>query len=866
MLVKGTRTPLRSKTRSSRTMTTDKLSLAQAASLLAGKDLWHTQGIPSHNIPSLRLSDGPNGVRGSRTFNGSKTGCFPCASALAASWDVDLLRDVGSEMGRQAKAKGVHLVLAPTVNIHRSPLGGRNFEAFSEDPSLSGYLASSLISGIQEQGVGATVKHFVCNDVETDRTKVDVIVQERALREIYLKPFEIVVREAKPWAVMASYNKVNGLHVSESKDLLDGVLRKEWGFDGVIMSDWWGSYSTSESLNATLDIEMPGAPVWRGAERITRAVGCGKVKEETVRASAKRVLDLVTKAMQSGTPQDAPQGEADSPAYRELTRRAAASSVVLLKNEKSILPLQLDGRPKIAVIGPNAVKNVSSGGGSASVDAYHYVSALEGIRAGCAGKASVLFAHGCYSDEMLPLMKTVTGAGTEGLDIKLFPHPFDFDAQPLPPPAATVTSKTPRMFFFDCLPPVALPITWALCEGTFEPEVTGEYDFGVATTGRAKLFVEGQLVVDNWSDQRASRNFFGMGTPEVKGRIAMTAGQQYKVSIQYSCISALPDRQPGLLGGGILRIGARLVVEKADLLAEAVQLASAADVVILCLGTDSERETEGFDRITMSLPEEQDELANAVLGASNRVVVVNFSGSPVAMPWASNATTILQAWFLGSELGNGLADVLLGNVNPSGKLPVSFPATLEQNPSYGNFPGRDAVIRYEEGLLVGYRHYTTKGVPALFPFGHGLSYTTFEYSNLTASGESFTPQGGSIAFTVVNSGAVPGDAVVQLYISPLSSTDVRPVRELKGFLKLSNLLPGEARSADLSLLPEHLAYWDEASSSWVVESGCYRLSLGHSSVSMAIETEIVVEERVEWRGTSPSPTSPDMLSDIKPRY
>ncbi|KAL2838660.1 beta-glucosidase precursor [Aspergillus pseudodeflectus] len=820
-------------------MTIDKLSLAQAASLLAGKDLWHTQAIPSHNIPSLRLSDGPNGVRGSRTFNGSKTGCFPCASALAASWDVDLLREIGSEMGRQAKAKGVHLVLAPTVNIHRSPLGGRNFEAFSEDPFLSGYLASSLVSGLQEQGVGATVKHFVCNDVETDRTKVDVIVQERALREIYLKPFEIVVRKAKPWAVMASYNKVNGLHVSESKDLLDRVLRKEWGFDGVIMSDWWGSYSTSESLNASLDIEMPGAPIWRGADRITRAVGCGKVSEDTVRASAKRVLDLVNKAIVSGTPENAHQEEADSPAYRELNRRAAASSVVLLKNEKSILPLQLDIRPRIAVIGPNAIKNVSSGGGSASVNAYHYVSALDGIKARVADKASVSFAHGCYSDEMLPLMKTVTATGIEGLDIKLFPHPFDFDVQPHPPPSATVISENSRMFFFDCLPPVALPITWALLDGIFEPEVSGHYDFGVATTGRAKLFVDDQMVVDNWTEQEASRAFFGMGTPEIKGRIAMTAGRRYKVSIQYSCISALPDRQPGHLGGGILRIGARPAVEKAELLAEAVQMASTADVVILCLGTDSERETEGFDRKTMSLPEEQDELANAVLNASDRVVVVNLSGSPVAMPWASKATTIVQAWFLGSELGNGLADVLLGNVNPSGKLPVSFPVTLEQNPSFGNFPGENAVIRYEEGLLVGYRHYTTQGVPTLFPFGHGLSYTTFEYSDLTVSSQKFTPQGSSIAFTVTNSGALPGDAVVQLYISPLSSTVARPVRELKAFLKLSSLLPGEARSSKLSLSPEHLAYWDDIHHSWVIESGRYRLSLGHSSVIMAIETEIM---------------------------
>ncbi|KAJ0418579.1 glycosyl hydrolase family 3 N terminal domain-containing protein [Aspergillus carlsbadensis] len=837
-------------------MTVDKISLAQAASLLAGKGLWHTQDIPSHHIPSLR-TDLPS----SRTFNGSKTACFPCASALAATWDRNLVREIGSEMGRQAKAKGVHLVLAPTVNIHRSPLGGRNFEAFSEDPLLSGYLASSLISGMQEQGVGATVKHFVCNDVETDRTKVDVIVQERALREIYLKPFEIVIRKAKPWAVMASYNKVNGLHVSESKHLLDAVLRKEWGFDGVIMSDWWGSYSTSESVNATLDLEMPGAPVWRGADRITRAVACGKVDEKTVRASAKRVLDLVDKAMESGIPENAPQEGADSPDYRELNRRAAASSVVLLKNENHILPLLLESRPKIAVIGPNAIKNVSSGGGSASVNAYHYVSALDGIKVGVADKASVSFAHGCYSDEMLPLMQTVTASGAQGLEIKLFPHPFDFDVQPQPPPVATVTSETWRMFFFDCLPPVALPITWARCEGIFEAESSGEYDFGVATTGRAKLFVDDQLVVDNWSEQKASRAFFGMGTTEVKGRIAMTAGRQYKVSVQYSCISALPDRQPGHLGGGILRVGARLAVERADLVAEAVRLASAADVVVLCLGTDSERETEGFDRTTMSLPEEQDELANSVLDVSDRVVVVNFSGSPVAMPWASRAAAIVQAWFLGSELGNGLADVLLGNVNPSGKLPVSFPVALEQNPSYGNFPGENAVIRYDEGLLVGYRHYTTRGVPPLFPFGHGLSYTTFEYSSLTVSSQPFPLQGCSIAFSVRNSGSLPGDAVVQLYVSPPSSTVARPVRELKGFLKLPNLVPGEARSMDLSLLPEHLAYWDEAINAWVVESGRYRVSLGHSSVSMAIETELMVEKQFEWRGTSP-----DTLSVIRPKY
>ncbi|KAL2839432.1 glycoside hydrolase superfamily [Aspergillus pseudodeflectus] len=737
-------------------MTIDKLSFAQAASLIAGKDLWHTQAIPSHNIPSLRLSDGPKGLPD-------------------VQWQQDGLLPLRLFPGRIVGCRS--LARAPTVNIHRSPLGGRNFEAFSEDPLLSGYLASNLISGMQEQGVGATVKHFVCNDVETDRTKVGVIVQERALREIYLKPFEIVVRNAKPWAVMASYNKVNGLHVSESKHLLDNILRKEWGFDGVIMSDWWGSYSTSESLNATLDIEMPGAPIWRGANRITRAVGCGKVSEETVRANAKRVLDLVNRAIESGTAENAPQKEADSAAHRDLNRRAAASSVVLLKNEKSILPLRLDNRPKIAVIGPNAIKNLSSGGGSASVNAYHYVSALDGIKAGVANNASVSFAHGCYSDEMLPLMKTVTMSGAEGLDIKLFPHPFDFDTQPLPPAAATVTSETSRMFFFDCLPPVALPITWALCEGICAPEVSGEYDFGVVTTGRAKLFVEDQVVVDNWSEQQASRAFFEMGTPEVKGRISMTAGRQYKVAIQYSCISALPDRQPGHMGGEILRIGARLAVEQADLRAEALQLASTADVVILCLGTDSERETEGFDRTTMSLPEEQDELADAVLDETDRVVVVNFSGSPVAMPWASKATTIIQAWFLGSELGNGLADVLLGN-------------RFERTHS-------DVHVSRKQHRI--HRH-------ELWRLAKGC--------------------GGAA-----------------LYLS----------------LVVDGGPPREARSSELSLLPEHLAYWDDISHSWIIESGRYRLLLGHSSVSMAIETEIMVEERMDWRGSSL-----DILSEIRP--
>ncbi|KAH6712483.1 glycoside hydrolase superfamily [Leptodontidium sp. MPI-SDFR-AT-0119] len=827
----------------------DKLSLSEASSLLSARDLWHTQGLPSLNIASLRVSDGPNGVRGIRTFNGSKTGCFPCASGLASTWDVDLLLEIGQEMGRQAKAKGAHLVLAPTINIHRSPLGGRNFEAFSEDPFLSGHLGSNLIQGLQGEGVGAVVKHFVCNDVETDRTKVDVIVQQRPLREIYLKPFEIVIRDAKPWAVMSSYNKVNGVHVSESKDLLDGVLRKDWGWDGVIMSDWWGTYSTVAALNATLDLEMPGPAVWRGVDRISRAISCGKLERAAVNFSAARILNLVEKVTQTCTPENLPEREDNSQSYRELNRRAAAAAVVLLKNEGNILPLRLKSCHNIAVIGPNATKDISSGGGSASVNAYYYVSAIEGLMAGArevSPETVISFAQGCYSDELLPLLKTTTASGDKGLDIKLFPHPFDFDIDSMAAPAASITSENSKMFFFDCLPSIALPITWALCEGVFEPPVDGDYEFGVATTGRAKLFVDDEIVVDNWSKQQVSRNFFTMGTPEVRSKICLSASKSYKISIRYSCISSFPHRKPGDLAGGILRVGARLVSSNADLIKEAVQAASKSDTVILCLGTDGDRESEGFDRTHMSLPEEQNLLAAAILEANPRTIVVNFSGSPVEMPWASKAPAILQSWFLGSNLGDGIADILLGKVNPSAKLPVSFPISLKHNPSYGNFPGTNAVIRYDEGLLVGYRHYTTREVPTLFPFGHGLSYTTFDFSDLVTSDPTISPQGqNQVTLQVTNSGELEGDAVVQLYVSAPSASVFRPVRELQGFVKLHSLKPGESRPAKFQLRSEHLSYWDDAKKLWVVERGCYNILIGHSSENIVLRSEIMVDEGFE---------------------
>ncbi|KAK7470377.1 hypothetical protein VKT23_001804 [Stygiomarasmius scandens] len=663
-----------------------KLSLPDKIRMLCGLGWWHTEPVPSARIPSMRMSDGPNGVRGTRFFNGVPSSCFPSSTGLGASFDVDLAYKVGEALAEECRAKGAHILLAPTVNTQRSPLGGRSFESFSEDPNLNGLIAAAYINGVQSKGVSATIKHYVANDQEFERFSISSDLSERALREIYLKPFQLAIKHADPWALMSSYNRVNGLHVSEDKRLLDDILRKEWGYKGMIMSDWIGVYSTAESIKAGLDLEMPGPTVMRG-RAVERALIAQKLFPSDIDARVRKILELLQRAFASGIPFDAPEEGVDTPELRQLLRTAAADSVVLLKNEKNILPLKTAVK-KIAVIGPNAKFAMTSGGGSARLLESWTVSPLEGIRSWLkeAGSSTeVNYTIGATSHKYLPLLSSLTfqddgsvGGVLEFWNEKPAKDFMDPNADlnaPTKESAWSCTSKVTNIFLLDGVDSDKVdPSCFIRYTTTFIPDESGDWRLGLNVSGTGNLFIDNQLVVDLSTNPPSGNTFVGFGTAEVSNVVkGLQAGQKYKVEVRISNVELVEKGLPFPCWGG-LRFGGIKVVEDEAALNDAIQLAKESDAVILVVGLNHDWESEGFDRTDMELPGLSNRLVSEVLRANPNTVVVNQSGSAVTMPWIDEASTVLQAFYGGNELGNGLADVIFGKVNPSAKLSLTFPS------------------------------------------------------------------------------------------------------------------------------------------------------------------------------------------------
>ncbi|PWY79113.1 beta-glucosidase J [Aspergillus heteromorphus CBS 117.55] len=805
--------------------TIEELTLGEKVALTAGVDFWHTASVERLNIPALRMSDGPNGVRGTRFFNGIPAACFPCATALGATWNTDLLHEVGQLMGEEAIAKGSHIILGPTINIQRSPLGGRGFESFAEDGLLSGTLAGHFCRGVQEKGVAATLKHFVCNDQEHERMAVNSIVTMRALREIYLLPFQLAMRICPPACVMTAYNKVNDTHVSENKEILTDILRREWKWDGLIMSDWFGTYSTSDAIAAGLDLEMPGKTRWRGSA-LAHAVSSNKIPEFVLDDRVRNILNLVNWVEPLGIPPHAPEKALNRPQDQALLRRAAAESVVLMKNEDKLLPLSKD-RPTL-VIGPNAKIAAYCGGGSASLDPYYTVSPFEGVAA--KSHSDVHFAQGVYSHKELPLLGPLlkTEDGQTGFRFRVYNEAPSEAKRTLVDELHLVRSSG---FLMDYVNPKIKSLTFYVdMEGYFTPEESGIYDFGVTVVGTGKLLIDDEVVVDNTKNQRQGSAFFGSATIEERGSRHLNAGQTYKVVLEFGSAptSDLDTRGIVIFGPGGFRFGATRQLSQEDLIAHAVSQASAASQVVIVAGLTSEWETEGCDREHMDLPPGSDEMISRVLDANPNSVVVIQSGTPVSMPWIGKAKALLHAWFGGNECGNGLADILYGDVNPSAKLPLSFPVRLQDNPSYLNFRSERGRVLYGEDVYVGYRYYEKLARPPLFPFGHGLSYTSFSRSDLSlstvpelatlADGEPITA-----SLTVTNTGSLPGAETVQLWVMPPVTGVNRPVRELKGFTKVF-LDPGEAKRVQV-VVEKKLAtsWWDERRGKWASEKGEYQV-------------------------------------------
>ncbi|MFG1923038.1 glycoside hydrolase family 3 C-terminal domain-containing protein [Cryptosporangium sp. NPDC048952] len=672
------------------------LTLEEKAALLDGSDFWHTQPVERLGVPAIMVTDGPHGLR-KQAAESDHLGltasvpatCFPPAAGLASTWDTELLHRVGAALAAECRASGVSVLLGPGINMKRTPLCGRNFEYFSEDPLLAGELAVSLVNGIQENGVGTSLKHFAANNQETDRMTVSADVDERTLREIYLPAFERVVTKAQPWTVMCSYNRINGVYASEDPWLLTDVLRGDWGFDGLVVSDWGAVNERETAVAAGLDLEMPSSG-GSGTRRVLDAVREGRLTEEDVDRAVTRVLTLVDRSL----PALAESGTFDVDAHHALAREAAVASAVLLKNEGGLLPLDPSTGGAIAVIGEFARSPRFQGAGSSQVNPVRVDSALDALTAAVDGRREVTFAAG-----------------------------------------------------------------FAIESDAADPE----------------------------------------------------------------------------------------------LVAEAVRVASAAEVAVVFLGLPPSYESEGYDRAHMDLPAHQLELLDAVADVNQKVVVVLSNGSVVTVAgWQDRAQALLEGWLLGQAGGAATADLLVGAASPSGKLAETIPVRYEDNPTLGAFPGEHGHVRYGEGLLIGYRWYDAHRLAVAYPFGHGLSYTTFAYDDLVVEAQGDTVE---VRLTVTNTGERAGSETVQVYVTDPEATVYRPEQELRAFAKVT-LEPGAGAPVSLTLDRRAFAFWSTGTGGWVVEGGAFGVRVGASS------RDIRGEATVELAGDAISlPVTPESSVD-----
>lgn len=808
------------------------MTLEEKAALTAGASMWTTEPVKRLGIPAIKVTDGPNGARGSVFVGGVTSACFPVGIALAATWNPELVERVGAALAEEVRSKGAHVLLAPTVNIHRSPLNGRNFECYSEDPYLSARMAVAYIKGLQSQGVSACVKHYVCNDSEYQRQTISSEVHERALREIYLPPFRAAVKEAGVWAVMSSYNKINGTYACENRHTLLDILKGEWGFDGLVMSDWFGTTSTVEAANNGLDLEMPGPAKWMGAN-LVEPVKAGSVSEAALDDKVRRLLRLIVRVGAMDHPEVGPEQAIDKPEHRRLIREAAAEGIVLLKNDRRALPLDSKKIRTLAVIGPNAKIARIQGGGSARVTPHYAVTPFEGIVRRAGESVQIGYELGCANHRMLPRLDPAFVSppgeqGARGLRVTYFGNP-DLAGAP------ALTEVTAQAEFFwpgDFAPQVGSETFSARLEGRFTAAESGAHMFSLVSVGPSRLYIDGRLAVDNWEWQSGGEAFFGLACPERPYAVELNAGASCELRVEYA-------RQSGMPLAGI-RLG-YLPPIPTDSIERAAALAARADVALLFVGTSEEWESEGFDRPHMDLPGQQAELVEKVAAANPNTVVVLNTGSPVTMPWLDKVAAVVQAWFPGQECGNAIADVLFGDVNPSGRLPQTFPKRLEDNPAYINYPGENGKVYYGEGIFVGYRYYDKKKIEPLFPFGYGLSYTTFAYRNLTITPAECEPTDAvTVTVEVANTGERPGKEVVQLYVRDLASKLMRPEKELKAFAKVM-LNPGETRTVTFVLGQEAFSCYDTEEGGWLAEAGEYAILVGSSSRDIRLEGALTLK-------------------------
>ncbi|UPK92787.1 hypothetical protein LCI18_003722 [Fusarium solani-melongenae] len=800
------------------------LTLEEKIALLAGGGFWESCPIPEKGIPAFRISDGPNGARGPNVDGNLTSACFPAACSVASTFDRDLAKRIGIALGEETISKGAICISAPTVCIHRHPLGGRNFESFSEDPLLTGKLASQTILGLQSVGVAACIKHFVANEQETQRLSVNEIIDERTLREIYLRPFEIAIKEANPHALMTSYNQINYRHVD-----------REWGWDGLTISDWGGTNSVADGLIAGLDLEMPGPARWRTAEQIRPLIEAGQITEAVIDERATRILRFLDQGGCFKNPHYSPPDEKaiDKPEHQSLIREAGAKGIVLLKNDNHILPLtkeKLKGK-KVGVFG-YAKEPLVHGGGSTSVNSHYKISPWDAL-------------HQAFADNDLPLLSdhVVNLQGEPGFTCTI--HEPNVSE-----PIDHIRGILGSAFTLDHV----TEHKDVKLVGVYTAPETGKFYFTLSGLGPSKLFMDGKLLVEQEYDCTDSMAFLFGGVAVPQNTVQLEAGTKYEITITTQAhaptshidLSILEDR-------AAVRLGWMAAEEHdTDILTEAVELAKKVDYCIAFTGNDPSWETEGQDQGSFSLPKDgsQDSLVAGIAAANpgGNVIVVNSTGVAVSMPWIDQVKGLLQVWFPGQEAGNSIVDVLTGAVTPEGHLTCTFAKSIEAYPAHGNFPGtyegRQLTVEYREGIFVGYRHFDR--IPAeetLFPFGFGLSYTTFEISGFEV--QNLATNEYVAHATVANTGTVNGGLAVQLYVGVINNKPNDPIKALVAFEKV-RLEPGASTVVELPVQTRDFASWDDTSKTWRIDEGLYQFSIGKSSRDLVAEDTVEISSQT-WQ-------------------
>jgi beta-glucosidase len=797
-----------------------KMTIEQKIDLLGGINNFDVRGFPDLGLPLLHTADGPVGVR-----NDGPSTTMAGGIGLAATWDPALAKEVGTQIGRDARAKGKHFHLGPAVNIYRSPLNGRNFEYFGEDPFLGARIVVGYITGVQSQGVASTVKHFMGNNSEYDRHGTDSVIDERTMREIYLPIFEAAVREAHVAAIMDSYNFTNGEHMTQNSHMNNDIVKKEWSFPGVIMSDWDATYDTVGAANAGLDLEMPSGKFFN-REKLLPAIKEGKISEATIDDKVRRILRT---EFEFGWPDRDQQDLSISRLNqdgRRVALQAAREAIVLLKNDANVLPLNKTKIKTIAVIGPDAYPAVPVGGGSAQVQPFSAVSILEGLSNNLGSSVAVTSTSGLMS----------LGHAVTNTDFQQKPTGKDaglklesFNNEDLSGPAKTEISKhlvLGQPFDITALNSGDVDLDSLLqthgsserWTGYYVPQSAGTFDIFVQQGGFSpsgfRMYVDGKLLFDNWSSQKF-----------ILSQISLTLdAKPHKIVVEHHTGEGF--------GLPFIRMG--IVPQGAWVDPAAEELASKADAVVLAVGFNPQSETEGWDR-TFELPVGQSELIQKIAAKNKNVIVVITSGGGVDMtPWLDQVSGVVEAWYPGEEGGTALAEILTGDENPSGHLPATFERRWEDNPAHDSYYPAAGTnkVSYKEGVFVGYRGYEHNKTKPLFPFGYGLSYTTFKYSNLVADEY-------GVSFDVTNTGSRAGDAVPEVYIGAEQSSVPRPPKELKGFARIT-LQPGETKTVKVPLGPPSFAFYDVKEKDWLAEKGVYDVLVGSSSAQIELTGKITL--------------------------